>query len=193
MLDPLCKISWGLKLTPKQNKTKASEFFLSFGPGPPLTKISGSMLARVICFLVKNQISGNAIGLPRTYLKYCALNYNRLIQRKDTNVWLSSNSFPGHKLRKIMETLLHISVFYFSAKDCEMGEWSAWTECSNPCGKGSKHRKRAIIQERMFGGKRCRGPRRQKSACHGEYGCLQQSVEYSREEILGKWNLHLRM
>ena len=73
-----------------------------------------------------------------------------------------------------------------SAKDCIMGEWSAWTECSNPCGKGSKQRKRAVIQESSFGGKRCDGPRRQKQACHGEYGCLQQSVEYSREEMMGK-------
>lgn len=73
---------------------------------------------------------------------------------------------------------------FCEAKDCQMGEWSTWTECSNPCGKGSKQRKRAIVQERAFGGKRCPGPRRQKQACHGEYGCLQQSVEYSREEML---------
>ena len=77
-------------------------------------------------------------------------------------------------------------ILVFSAKDCLLGDWSTWTECSNSCGKGSKQRKRAIIQERAFGGKRCPGPRRQKTACHGEFGCLQQSVEYSREEMMGK-------
>lgn len=69
------------------------------------------------------------------------------------------------------------------ARDCEMGEWSEWSKCSNPCGRGRKHRKRAIIHPAAFGGKRCPTATRSKKACYGEYGCLQQSVEYSREEI----------
>lgn len=69
------------------------------------------------------------------------------------------------------------------ARDCIMGEWSEWSECSNSCGRGRKHRKRAILQEAAFGGKKCPTATKSKKGCYGEYGCLQQSVEYSREEI----------
>jgi len=76
-----------------------------------------------------------------------------------------------------------------SAQDCMMGEWSAWSECSNTCGKGSKTRKRPIIQYRAFGGGHCPTPTKAKKICHGDSGCLQQSVEYSREEMMGEFTL----
>lgn len=66
-----------------------------------------------------------------------------------------------------------------------MGEWSEWSQCSNSCGRGRKNRKRAIIQEAAFGGKKCPTATKSKKGCYGEYGCLQQSVEYSREEMAG--------
>lgn len=69
------------------------------------------------------------------------------------------------------------------ARDCEMSEWSAWSDCNNPCGRGSKTRKRSIIQDAAFGGKPCGMARKQKSMCFGEVGCIQNSVEYSREEM----------
>jgi len=67
-----------------------------------------------------------------------------------------------------------------------MSNWGEWSQCSNSCGRGRKHRKRAVTQEAAFGGKRCPTPTKSKKACYGDYGCLQQSVEYSREEIRGK-------
>lgn len=69
------------------------------------------------------------------------------------------------------------------ARDCVMDEWSEWSECSNSCGRGRQHRKRAIVQEAAFGGKPCPTATKSKQSCYGEYGCLQQSVEYSREEM----------
>ncbi|XP_052261190.1 somatomedin-B and thrombospondin type-1 domain-containing protein-like isoform X2 [Dreissena polymorpha] len=64
-----------------------------------------------------------------------------------------------------------------------MGDWGDWSECSNSCGLGRTTRKRPIIQLPSFGGKPCPTATKEKQSCHGEYGCLQQSVEYSREEI----------
>jgi len=69
------------------------------------------------------------------------------------------------------------------ARDCVMSEWEAWGQCDNGCGRGKAVRKRTILQDRSFGGKRCPTARSSKHACIGDWGCLQQSVEFSREEM----------
>ncbi|XP_052799871.1 somatomedin-B and thrombospondin type-1 domain-containing protein-like [Mya arenaria] len=69
------------------------------------------------------------------------------------------------------------------AKDCILSEWTPWTGCSNTCGRGRMTRKRHVIQHQAFGGKHCPGNTKAKKVCHGDSTCLQQSVEYSREEM----------
>ena len=86
----------------------------------------------------------------------------------------------------ISDYKLNYFINIFPARDCQVGKWTAWSECSNSCGRGQKQRKRAIIQEAAFGGKPCPKFTRSKRVCYGDSGCRQQSVEYSREEQMGK-------
>lgn len=41
------------------------------------------------------------------------------------------------------------------AKDCILSQWGDWSECSNPCDKGQKHRVRHILQTPMHNGTEC--------------------------------------
>ena len=51
------------------------------------------------------------------------------------------------------ETLIPICVL--PAIDCELTEWSQWSECNKSCGKGHMIRTRMIQMEPQFGGAPC--------------------------------------
>jgi len=42
-------------------------------------------------------------------------------------------------------------------KDCKMGNWTEWSECSATCDGGAKVKRRAIVQHRANGGRPCTG------------------------------------
>ena len=39
--------------------------------------------------------------------------------------------------------------------DCEVGDWSEWSDCSATCGGGTKTRGRGVVQEAENGGAVC--------------------------------------
>lgn len=53
-------------------------------------------------------------------------------------------------------------------KDCELSEWSAWSDCSKSCGTGEQNRSRTIVGEPQKGGKACPPVERltEKRACN---------------------------
>nr|KAI8753025.1 somatomedin-B and thrombospondin type-1 domain-containing protein-like [Biomphalaria glabrata] len=61
--------------------------------------------------------------------------------------------------------------------DCQVGEWEEWTECDNPCGYGSRKRKRVVTQYPDNGGTNC-PILKQRRACVGfeEEVCKQNLV-----------------
>ncbi|XP_074077439.1 complement component C8 alpha chain [Macrotis lagotis] len=56
---------------------------------------------------------------------------------------------------------------------CQLGEWSAWTECF-PC-LGKKHRYRNLLQPSMFGGNICGGDLWDEAACTSPETCMRQN------------------
>lgn len=48
-----------------------------------------------------------------------------------------------------------LSSDHVSAVDCEVGEWSPWTECSAECNGGTRTRKRDVIRPPMNDGAPC--------------------------------------
>lgn len=57
-----------------------------------------------------------------------------------------------------------------NVKDCELGDWSAWTTCSVSCGNGTSLRERKIVSREAEGGKPCSGALEQENPCYQE-GC----------------------
>lgn len=55
--------------------------------------------------------------------------------------------------------------------DCEHTPWGPWTECSKPCGKAHKTRRRMIKQYPMNGGKPCPGKLVQRRRCKDNPPC----------------------
>ncbi|EDO28481.1 predicted protein, partial [Nematostella vectensis] len=58
-------------------------------------------------------------------------------------------------------------------KDCPVDggytAWTAWSRCTQKCGKGSKHRHRYCTNPApMYGGKTCEGRRREIKHCYGK-------------------------
>lgn len=51
--------------------------------------------------------------------------------------------------------------------DCEMGQWSAWSDCSKNCGGGEQYRVRSTTRNGMYGGKVCGQPS-ERRACNAE-------------------------
>lgn len=58
-----------------------------------------------------------------------------------------------HILFQTCDTLMPICVL--PAIDCELTEWSQWSECNKSCGKGHVIRTRMIQMEPQFGGAPC--------------------------------------
>ena len=56
-------------------------------------------------------------------------------------------------LFQMWDTLMPICVL--PAIDCELTEWSQWSECNKSCGKGHMIRTRMIQMEPQFGGAPC--------------------------------------
>eukprot|EP00930_Biecheleria_cincta_P096731 TRINITY_DN88536_c0_g1_i1.p1 TRINITY_DN88536_c0_g1~~TRINITY_DN88536_c0_g1_i1.p1 ORF type:complete len:1777 (+),score=234.93 TRINITY_DN88536_c0_g1_i1:51-5333(+) len=57
-----------------------------------------------------------------------------------------------------------------SRKDCEFSQWTAWTQCSESCGGGTKSRLRRIQDFAEHAGKPCDGVLREAQSC-GEDAC----------------------
>ncbi|NXC45827.1 CO8A protein, partial [Penelope pileata] len=53
--------------------------------------------------------------------------------------------------------------------DCQLSQWSGWTDCF-PC-QGKKYRHRTLLQPAWFGGQRCTGPLWDEQACHAGETC----------------------
>ncbi|XP_010714379.1 complement component C8 alpha chain [Meleagris gallopavo] len=53
--------------------------------------------------------------------------------------------------------------------DCQLSQWSEWTDCF-PC-QGRKHRHRTLLQPAMFGGQRCEGPLWDEQSCSAGKSC----------------------
>ena len=54
----------------------------------------------------------------------------------------------------IMGDCLYFS-FHFPTVDCEVEDWSSWSDCSATCGGGTKTRGRGVVQEAENGGAAC--------------------------------------
>uniref|UniRef100_A0A8C2TK84 Complement C8 alpha chain n=1 Tax=Coturnix japonica TaxID=93934 RepID=A0A8C2TK84_COTJA len=53
--------------------------------------------------------------------------------------------------------------------DCQLSQWSEWTDCI-PC-QGRKHRHRTLLQPAMFGGQHCEGPLWDEQSCSAGESC----------------------
>jgi len=69
------------------------------------------------------------------------------------------------------------------ARDCQLGSWGAWSECSATCGGGERLRGRNITQRPVNGGAACEGPLKQVSEC-GRTKCKEPDPVDCR---LGDW------
>jgi len=50
-------------------------------------------------------------------------------------------------------------------KNCLLGEWSEWSQCDAPCGKGQQTKTREIVQDASGGGKMCDDPLKFTQPC----------------------------
>lgn len=51
---------------------------------------------------------------------------------------------------------------------CILGDWQAWSTCSEPCGGGTQSRDREIVQSPAFGADPCPGPLTQTRTCNNQ-------------------------
>lgn len=61
-------------------------------------------------------------------------------------------------------------------RDCVLGEWSEWSNCSQPCGGGSRSRVRHVLEAAANGGRAC-GP---GDVTEVESGCNAEACEVPR-------------
>lgn len=53
-------------------------------------------------------------------------------------------------------------------EDCQLTEWSSWTNCSSSCGGGQRFRQRLVAVPAAFGGKPCAADTKMAMACNTE-------------------------
>ncbi|CAK9026820.1 Hemicentin-1 (Fibulin-6) (FIBL-6) [Durusdinium trenchii] len=56
-------------------------------------------------------------------------------------------------------------------QDCEYGDWERWSECSNSCGGGSRHRTRSVEQEGENGGNECKDSEKAETEDCNSHAC----------------------
>ncbi|KAK3915886.1 Thrombospondin type-1 domain-containing protein 7A [Frankliniella fusca] len=52
-------------------------------------------------------------------------------------------------------TVLDAKAFRGAPRDCRVGEWGPWSECSKSCGIGEMQRRRAVVKHPRRGGRVC--------------------------------------
>ena len=59
------------------------------------------------------------------------------------------------------------------------GPWGPWKKCSKKCRVGRQHRYRACNKPKpKYGGRRCRGPKRQTRACNKNVPCAGKNIVF---------------
>ena len=60
-----------------------------------------------------------------------------------------------------------VNKFHAGSVDCEVEDWSSWSECSATCGGGTRTRERKVVQEPENGGAACQD-REEEESCKTE-------------------------
>jgi len=64
---------------------------------------------------------------------------------------------------------------YLHTVDCEWTTWGSWSNCTHPCGGGTRSRSRGKGHEAQYGGDKCVGENNEDQSCntfscpHSEY------------------------
>ena len=76
--------------------------------------------------------------------------------------------------KRSLATLTNAQVIFFpmnkslaGSVDCEVEDWSSWSECSATCGGGTRTRERKVVQEPENGGAACQD-REEEESCKTE-------------------------
>mmetsp|Transcript_40498 Transcript_40498/g.128156 ORF Transcript_40498/g.128156 Transcript_40498/m.128156 type:complete len:1542 (-) Transcript_40498:50-4675(-) len=76
-----------------------------------------------------------------------------------------------------------------SVADCLLGEWSFWSECSQPCGTGYKSRNRAVAREAANGGNQCFGTLEELELCVQSPDCSFVSKRDCAMSLWSEWSI----
>jgi len=63
--------------------------------------------------------------------------------------------------------LIPVNKFLAGSVNCEVEDWSSWSECSTTCGDGTRTRERKVVQEPENGGAACQD-REERDSCNTE-------------------------
>ncbi|XP_067635375.1 uncharacterized protein vex isoform X2 [Eurosta solidaginis] len=74
--------------------------------------------------------------------------------------------------RALCEAKTDTSIFFTFVVDCQVGDWTPWSECDKSCGMGVTSRTRKMMQAPQNGGKHCPSLTQKRNCqgfrCHGE-------------------------
>jgi len=71
-------------------------------------------------------------------------------------------------------------------EDCELADWSDWTNCTRLCGGGQQTRARKIAKFEKNGGISCKGSLKQTKECNTNHHC--NANRTCQDCILGEWS-----
>jgi hypothetical protein len=82
------------------------------------------------------------------YPSYSNINIDDILKGLDDEL-INNPNFTPINLKNSLDNVK------INSKDCQVGEWSPWSQCSVNCGGGEQSRERKIIQEQQYGGETC--------------------------------------